>query len=48
MARLRNKATGSVVNVTDEKASRLGSEWESAEKPKPGAKSESKTDKKSD
>lgn len=40
MSRLRNKATGSVVNVSEDKAARLGSEWEpiEAEKPKPRRK----------
>ena len=37
MARLRNTKTGAVVNVPDEKAARLGAEWESAEKPAPKA-----------
>lgn len=39
MPRLRNTATGAVVNVSEEKAARLGPEWEPAEtgeKPKRG------------
>lgn len=31
MPRLRNKVTGAVVNVSDEKAKTLPSEWESAD-----------------
>lgn len=38
MTRMRNKATGAVVNVTAEKSKRLGSEWVSAEKSKPEPK----------
>ena len=45
MARMRNKVTDSVVNVTDEKAKRLGSEWEPADAPKRTSK---KADSKSD
>jgi hypothetical protein len=35
MPRLRNTQSGAVVSVSDEKAARLGGEWESAEKPAP-------------
>lgn len=37
MPRLRNIQSGAVVSVSDEKAARLGSEWESADKPAPKA-----------
>jgi hypothetical protein len=37
MARLRNIKSGAVVSVTDEKAVRLGAEWEPADKPAPKA-----------
>jgi len=46
VARLKNVTTGAVVNVPEEKAARLGSEWEPVvdEKPakKPAAKPVSK------
>ena len=39
MARLRHTKSGAVVSVSDEKAARMGSEWEPAdEKPKAPAK----------
>lgn len=31
MPRLRNTKSGAIVSVTEEKATRLGAEWESAE-----------------
>ena len=37
MPRLRNTKSGAVVSVTDEKAARLGGEWELADKPAPKA-----------
>ncbi len=33
MVRLRNTKSGAIVSVTEEKATRLGAEWESADKP---------------
>lgn len=45
MPRLRNKANGAFVNVSDETAARLSPEWEPAEVEKPKrAKSNSKSD----
>lgn len=39
MPRLRNKANGAVVNVSDDLAALLGDGWEdTAEKPKPAGK----------
>ncbi len=35
MPRLRNKHTGSVVNVADDLAARLGAGWESVDDPEP-------------
>ncbi len=35
MPRLRNTQSGVVVNVSDDTAARLGSEWEPADKPAP-------------
>ena len=35
MPRLRNVQTGAVVSVSEEKAARLGSGWEPADKPAP-------------
>lgn len=37
MPRLRSTQSGAVVSVTDEKAARLGSEWEPVEKVAPKA-----------
>ena len=37
MARLRNISSGAVVSVSDEKAARMGGEWEPADKPAPKA-----------
>lgn len=37
MPRLRNIKSGAVVSVPDEKAARLGAEWEPADKPAPKA-----------
>lgn len=37
MPRLRNVRSGAVVSCSDETAARLGSEWESADKPAPKA-----------
>ena len=34
MARLRNTQSGAVVSVSDEKAARLGAEWESLDEQK--------------
>lgn len=43
MARLTNPQTGAVVNVSDEKADRLGAPWVSEDKPKrSGKKSDEK------
>lgn len=36
MARLRHQASGAVVTVSDEKAQRLGSEWQPVDAAKPG------------
>jgi hypothetical protein len=47
MPRLKNKATGSVVNVSDAKAARLSSEWELSVLEKPKARTK-KTDVESD
>lgn len=44
MTRMKNETTGAVVNVSPEKAKRLGPDWSSAEK----AKRTKKTDEKSD
>lgn len=38
MPRLRNTATGAVVNVSDDLAERLGAGWEDAAAPAPEAK----------
>ena len=38
MARLKNVTTGAVVSVTDEKAQRMGSEWEIVADEKPAKK----------
>lgn len=35
MVRLRHTKSGAVVSVADEKAARMDSEWESADKPAP-------------
>lgn len=43
MIRLRNKKTGAVVNVSEDKARRLGPEWE-----KPTKERTKKADEKSD
>lgn len=43
MARIRNTKSGAVVSVSDEKAARMGGEWEPVEAPKaPAKKSASK------
>ena len=42
MARLRNTKSGAVVSVSDEKAVRLGAEWEPADKPAPAKKAPAK------
>lgn len=38
MPRLKNKTSGAIINVPDEKVERLGPEWESADKPAPAKK----------
>lgn len=38
MPRLRNTHSGAVVSVSDEKAARMGGEWEPVEVPKSSAK----------
>jgi len=38
VARLKNVTTGAVVSVTDEKAQRMGSEWEIVADEKPAKK----------
>lgn len=35
MPRLRNKNSGAIVSVSDEKVSRMGAEWELADRPEP-------------
>ena len=35
MPRLKNTQTGAIVSVPDEKAARMGGEWEPADKPAP-------------
>lgn len=47
MIRLRNIQSGAVVSVPAEKAARLGSEWERADKPAPKKSSSKKPDVKS-
>jgi hypothetical protein len=42
MARLRNIKSGAIVQVADEKAERLGSEWEIVNDEKPARKPASK------
>lgn len=42
MVRLKHVKSGAVVQVTEEKAERLGSEWEVIPEPKPKPKVESK------
>jgi hypothetical protein len=42
MPRLRNRASGAVVNVDDATAARLGEGWESADSPTPVAATEVK------
>lgn len=48
MARFRNKVTGSIVNVSDEQAKQLGSEYEPAEKKAAPARKPASSPKSSD
>jgi len=42
VARLKNVNSGAIVEVTDEKAERMGSEWEIVKDEKPAKKAASK------
>lgn len=44
MPRLRNTQSGAVVSVSDEKAARMGSEWEPVKAPAKKAASSKKSD----
>lgn len=47
MPRLRNTKSGAIVSITDEKAARMGSDWELADRPAPKAPAKKASDSKS-